>query len=193
MELMDRIFYGTIEELKEGGVKFTMDSLAARLGISKRTLYEQIPSKEALLDMVIEKSFLNVKEKQKEIMEDNSLSAIEKAKQLMCVIPCHSKMQDYRYTDEIEKSYPALYQKVQNYIENNWNMTLNLLNEAMEQGVMKRKNLYLVKETFCALFEKLLEEKFLKQLGGSYEEVMSEMMDMVFEGLLIEKTELLNA
>ena len=44
-ELLNRIFIGGIEEFKDNGMKFTMDSLAKRIGISKRTLYENISSK----------------------------------------------------------------------------------------------------------------------------------------------------
>ena len=65
MELIDRVFYGVIEEFRENGVKFTMDSLASRLGISKRTLYETVPSKTALIEMVIDLTFADVKKQQR--------------------------------------------------------------------------------------------------------------------------------
>lgn len=185
MELIERIFNGTMEELKESGIKFTMDSLAARLVISKRTLYEQIPSKEALIDMVIERSFQDVRKQQEQILEDVSLTALEKAKKLMCMIPNCSDMLDYYHTGEIEKVYPVLYQKMQTYIENGWDIILKLLNDAMEQGMLRRKNLYLMKELFCAMLEKLSEGR-LAQQGIGYEEAVEEMMDIVLKGLMAE-------
>ena len=51
MELIDRIFEACIEEFRVNGVKFTMDDLAHRVGISKRTLYETIPSKKKVMEI----------------------------------------------------------------------------------------------------------------------------------------------
>jgi AcrR family transcriptional regulator len=44
----DTLFYSTMDLIGRKGTKFTMDEVARNLGISKRTLYENILSKEAL-------------------------------------------------------------------------------------------------------------------------------------------------
>lgn len=58
-----RIIQAFAEELKENGIKFTMDDLARRLGISKRTLYEYFSSKADILDALIEDAFAEVDKK----------------------------------------------------------------------------------------------------------------------------------
>ena len=52
MSLEIKIVNATINIFKEKGVKFTMDDLANNLGVSKRTLYENIDSKETLLNLI---------------------------------------------------------------------------------------------------------------------------------------------
>ena len=49
MKLEEEILKGSIEVFKEKGIKFTMDDLSRNLGMSKRTLYEIVRSKELLL------------------------------------------------------------------------------------------------------------------------------------------------
>ena len=49
MSLEIKIINSTIDIFREKGVKFTMDDIANKLGVSKRTLYENINSKEVLL------------------------------------------------------------------------------------------------------------------------------------------------
>ena len=44
-----KIIDATVEEFKQNGLKFTMNDLAKRLGISKKTIYTVFESKQAVL------------------------------------------------------------------------------------------------------------------------------------------------
>ena len=68
MSLEIKIVNATIDIFREKGVKFTMDDLANRLGVSKRTLYENIDSKETLLNLLVDEVFDSVTEKGKEVI-----------------------------------------------------------------------------------------------------------------------------
>ena len=43
-----KIIDATVEEFKQNGLKFTMNDLAKRLGISKKTIYTVFESKQAV-------------------------------------------------------------------------------------------------------------------------------------------------
>ena len=73
MSLEIKIVNATIDIFREKGVKFTMDDLANRLGVSKRTLYENIDSKETLLNLLVDEVFDSVTEKGKEVINDDSI------------------------------------------------------------------------------------------------------------------------
>ena len=187
MELIDRVFYGAIEEFKENGVKFTMDSLASRLGISKRTLYETVPSKTALIEMVIDLTFADVKKQQKDIFENNEMSLTEKLKKLFTIVPAYAEMIDYRRVNEIKRIYPHLYQKIDDNLNSDWDRTIDLLEEGMEAGVIKRKNLVVLKLLLVQVFEKLLDGTFLIQNNISYQMAMKETLSIVFDGILTDE------
>lgn len=187
MELIDRIFYEAIEEFRENGVKFTMDSLAARLGISKRTLYETVPSKTAVIEMVIDRTFADVKKQQKNIFEDGSMSLSEKLQKLFTIIPSYSEKIDYRRVIEIKRVYPHLYKKVHDNLNSDWDPTIALLEEGMNAGIVKRKNIVVLKVLLLEIFEKLLDGSFLIQNNISYETAMKETLSIVFEGILTDE------
>ncbi len=183
MELIDRIFYAAIEEYKEAGLKFTMDSLAARLGISKRTLYENISSKNEVVELVINRIFKEVKEQQKQIVDNQSLNTLDKIKDLLKVIPKSSELVDFRRVNEIKKVYPGLYKKIESNIESDWDITMDLLKQAQKENVIKDVNLVIVKALLCQAFEGLLDGEFLIQNNISYEEALTNAIDIILCGI----------
>ena len=87
MSLEIKIINATIDIFREKGVKFTMDDIANKLGVSKRTLYENIDSKETLLSLLVDEVFDSIKHQGQEIIEDDSIEDLEKLKRLLTIIP----------------------------------------------------------------------------------------------------------
>lgn len=183
MELAERIFYGAMEELRDYGTKFTMDSLAARLGISKRTLYETVSSKHAVIELIIDKTFADIKAQQREVLEDNTLSTLDKLKKMFTIIPHFSENMDYRRVNELKKGYMDLYLKIQQELESDWEPTLELLQKGMEEGVIKQKNIALLRILLTDIFEKLIDGNMLIKNGITYEVAMKELIEIIFEGI----------
>ena len=77
-EIVERIIGGAIEEFKDVGIRFTMDSLSRRLGMSKRTIYEVVSSKKELFELVVDHTFADVKNQQRIIFENDQMSLLEK-------------------------------------------------------------------------------------------------------------------
>ncbi|MBE5961407.1 MAG: TetR/AcrR family transcriptional regulator [Lachnospiraceae bacterium] len=184
-----RILQASIEELKENGVKFTMDSLAKRLGISKRTLYETVSSKEDVIGLVIEHVFADVKEKQQAILEDSSLSTAEKLRELFNVVPAYVDVLDYRRISDIKKSYPKMHESILVHIESDWEPTIRLLEQGMQEGVIRSCNLVVLKMLLCEIFEQLLNGTILIQNEISYEHALKEMIGIILEGILTREKE----
>lgn len=79
MEIRDRITEGAAELFKTYGIKsVTMDSLAAQLGISKRTIYEVFADKDDLLMEVLTRMARQQRDQIKRVLEgsENSIVAI---------------------------------------------------------------------------------------------------------------------
>ncbi len=57
-----------IELFNQKGVKFTLAELAGELKISKKTIYKLYGNKEDVINLVVEKVFVSMKEKETDIM-----------------------------------------------------------------------------------------------------------------------------
>ena len=69
MTTEEKLYEATFALYQENGVKFTMDELANRLGISKKTLYERVRSKEELVARAVAYYFDAVEREQRAIRE----------------------------------------------------------------------------------------------------------------------------
>ena len=67
--MKNKIIEQSIENLKKDGLKFSVDSLAAQLGISKKTVYKYFPDKESLALAIFEKYYADARKKAVEIGE----------------------------------------------------------------------------------------------------------------------------
>lgn len=187
MDILERILQGAILEFKENGVKFTMDSLAKRLGMSKRTLYERVPSKTDVIQFVIDRTFEDVKRQQKVILEDKNLTTKERLKRLLTVIPTYATVLDMRRVNELKTTYPALYEKIEYNIETDWEATIALFEQAMEEGIIRKVNVVILKLLLCNVYEQLIGGDLLLQNNISYEMAMDNIMDLLFEGLYVQR------
>lgn len=73
--MKDLIINASIESLRNEGLKFSVDMLANKLKISKKTIYKIFPSKEALALALYEKYYDNAENTAQMIINGNSPSA----------------------------------------------------------------------------------------------------------------------
>ena len=96
MDVKERIIGATIEEFNEKGIKFTMDSLAKRLSMSKKTLYSVFANKETLLRETVSCGFGDIKAAERKILEDDTLDVVDKLRRIIIVLPDKYQAIDFR-------------------------------------------------------------------------------------------------
>ena len=74
-----KILEAVLNEFKEKGSKFTMDDVASNLHMSKKTIYKEFDDKEKIFDALVDYCFDSIKIKEADILNDNSLSTVEKS------------------------------------------------------------------------------------------------------------------
>ena len=79
-QLKLRIYEATIEEFREKGFKFTMDDMARRLGVSKKTIYQVVRDKESLFFDTATYIYEQIKRSEQAVMDDDRLTTVEKIK-----------------------------------------------------------------------------------------------------------------
>lgn len=185
MELKDRIIDAVIEEFNEKSLKFTMEDVAKRLGISKRTLYMVVQDKEALFIETLDCVFGAIKDSEREIVEDTSLDIVEKLKKILIILPQKYKTIDYRQLYDLKERFPRVYAKIENRLETEWEPTFQIMEQAMAEGRIKKVGLPVVQAIVSGTIEYYISRKSLIDSNISYEEALQQMIDILFEGICV--------
>ena len=73
--MKDKIICESITSLRQEGLRFSVDILAEKLNISKKTVYKYFPNKEALAISLYQKYYAGLKVQAERLATENSLSA----------------------------------------------------------------------------------------------------------------------
>lgn len=73
--MRERIITQSIESLRREGLKFSVDTIAQSLNISKKTIYKYFNDKQSLAIAIYERYYTDAYAQIKELAEDNSQSA----------------------------------------------------------------------------------------------------------------------
>lgn len=183
MRLQEEILKGSIEVFKEKGIKFTMDDLSRNLGMSKRTLYEIVKSKELLLLNAVDDIFDNINKDKRKIYKDKNLNEIDRLKSLMAFLPESLDIFDYSKIYEVKRFSPEVYEKIRLRLDEGWEETLELLNNCINKGLIKPVNILLIKHMIIGCINELLENDFLYKENMDYKKAYKEVIDIIIKGI----------
>jgi len=138
----------------EKGSKFTMDELAERLCISKKTLYEMVRSKNELAVRLVDYYFEGVAKLQNTIHADESLSYVEKLRELLCATPDFPVRRYHLH--EMKMNFPEAFQALDRYMRSGWERTLSTIEKAKTEGTIRDINGQLFSKLYAAAIEDLL-------------------------------------
>lgn len=186
-EVRQLIIEGTIDEFNDKGFKFTMDDIAKRLGMSKKTIYSVFKDKETLFMKMVDYCFGAIKESEQKILGDSSLTVVEKIERILIVLPDRYQHIDFRQISEMQEKYPKIFKKIQYRIENDWEPTIRLFEQAMEEGRMKKLPIPVIKVMVEASIERFISSKVLIENEISYEDALHDMVEIILQGLLVGK------
>jgi AcrR family transcriptional regulator len=183
MELKEKIIDAVIEEFNEKSLKFTMDDIAKHLGISKRTLYTVVQDKEALFVEAVEDVFTAIKESERQIIEDTSLDVLEKLQKILIVLPDKYKTIDFRQLYDLKSKFPRIYAKIENRLETDWEPTYRIMEQAMEEGRIRKISLPVFQAMISGTIEYYLSRSVLIDNKLAYEEALAQMVDIIMNGI----------
>lgn len=181
--MKNRIIQAFIEETRNNGIKFTMDDLAKRLGISKRTLYENFSSKLEILETIIDQAFTEYNSRAQAIREDDALDLQEKIHQLIVLIPNHNDFFDLRVLEQLKRYYPEQWQRVDREM-NQWEDLKQLLEQGMETGLIKQQNIDLLMKMILNVVNISLDQQFFSEQSISIKEAVEAMSELLVDGFV---------
>lgn len=185
MELKETILEGTIQAFNEKGLKFTMDDVAKVLGMSKKTIYKVFRDKESMFYAMVDYMFDSIKESEQAILEDESMTTIEKVRKILGVMPEGYKDVDFGQLYSLKDKYPAVYKQVEIRLETGWETTIALIEQGIQEGVIREVNIPLVKMMLEASLEQFFQRDILIQNHISYLEALDEVVEIIVDGITV--------
>ncbi len=186
MELKIQILEVTLKIFNRKGLKFTMDDIAHELGISKKTIYTVFRTKEQLFLTMVDYIFDGIKESQQLVMDDDELTVLDKLRKILTVMPETYSEIDFRQLYQLREKYPKIYKKVEKRLETGWENTITLLEHGMEQGVIRKVNIPIVKMMMETTLEQFFQRDVLVANNISYKDALNEVVDILMQGIVIK-------
>lgn len=186
MELRESIIEGTIVVFNQKGLKFTMDDIAKQLGMSKKTIYTVFNDKESLFYAIVDYIFDSIKEGERQVLENASLSTLDKIRMILGVMPEGYKDIDFRQLYLLKDKYPKIYRKVEERLETGWEKTIELIEQGMAEGVIRPVPVALVKMMLEAALEQFFQRDILIQNGLTYTEALNEVVNILVDGIAVK-------
>ena len=180
-ETQKKIMETVIVEFNKRGLKFTMDDIAKDLHMSKKTIYKEYEDKEQLFDQMVDFCFSSIKESEAEILSDSSLSTVEKVSRILIALPENYKNIDFRMIYQLKDKYPTTYAKIEKRLESDWENTINLVEQGMKEGTIRKMPIAVLKAMVEASIEKFLSSDAL--IEGKYNDALQIMVDIVMNGI----------
>lgn len=186
MELKEIIMEATLDEFNEKNFKFTMDDVAKRLEISKKTIYTMFPDKKTLFLETVDYCFAAIKEEERKIHDEIHIDIVEKIKRILIVLPERQKSIDWRQLYITKEKFPNIYEKIEKRLETEWDSTIELLEEGIKMGRLKPISIPVFKIMVESSIEGFLRSTALIDNDIAYEEALNEMVSILIEGIEIK-------
>lgn len=182
----EKILDATIKVFNEKGLKFTMDDIATSLSMSKKTIYTVFRDKETMFYEMVDYCFDAIKESEAEVLNNNNLSTIEKIRQILCVLPDGYKNIDFRKLYLLKSKYPKIYAKVEERLESGWESTIAIIEQGIDEGVIRPVNLQVLKTMLEATVEQFFQRDVLIVSEISYSEALEEVVNIIVDGIIVK-------
>lgn len=173
------------DEMKIRGVKFTMSDLARRLSISKTSLYDHFASKNELVHDILTTAIKDVQTQEQEICNNSNLSIVGKIQNLLKISPkVFGPINNPRLYADLIHYYPDEWQLVSEFRQKQLNHLKCLIDEAIENNLLRPINVSVFKQIVTSTMNDLLSYQFLEENNMTSADALSAMTDIIVFGLL---------
>lgn len=180
-----RILEGTIAVFREKGVRFTMDDLANELSMSKKTIYRVFPDKSTMLMELVDFIFERIHIEKQRIRDDKSLTSAEQFVRILNAMPENMTEVDLTNLYQIRSRYPEHYHRIEEQLENGWELTFEVMQQAVKDGYFRPVNEELFKLIYESTLERFLSCDKLQKNGTTYIEALEELTGILVDGIRV--------
>ena len=185
--MKEKILEGGMSVYRKHGPKFTMDDLAAELGMSKKTIYTVFRDKKSLLYDMVDYTFDAIKEGEAEVLADPTKTTVEKLRGILGVMPERFRDFDFTQVYDMKDKYPQCYARIQERLESGWETTIGLLNQGIREGVFRPVDVTVFQVMYEAAIERFIHGSEIKKSKMPYMNALTALVDIMMDGIVVDK------
>ncbi|MBI4811182.1 MAG: TetR/AcrR family transcriptional regulator [Ignavibacteriales bacterium] len=188
--IRDRILRTATEQFYSHGFsKVTVDEIASKIGISKKTIYKFYSSKEDLIRAVTDTVIAETETGFRDIVEDIHLDFVEKLRKMMTFVGIHLSRLSKYLIEDLERNTPHVWSKISEYrTKNIYQHFGSLIREGRKKGIFRNDiDEQLVLMIYANAIENIINPNILSQLPVTANQVYETIIKVIFEGLLTDE------
>ncbi len=173
---------------EQGFSRVSMDQIASELGVSKKTLYQHFPSKQALLYEVVS-NMMNENGKIIEgIVNDRGMDFHRKLSRLMNHLSGVVGRMARPFGEDLRRNAPEMWEEIDRFRREKILLNFRkLLESGAQQGVFRKDvDPQLMTLMFATLMQNMIDPKLFSQIPFTAAQVFETIVEVVFRGILTE-------
>ncbi|HEX2867248.1 MAG TPA: TetR/AcrR family transcriptional regulator [Ignavibacteriales bacterium] len=172
---------------KEGFYKTSMDELARELKMSKKTIYKYYPSKERLIEEVVDNMTKNYSEKMMHVLEKD-IDAVSKIQEMLGILSnLFLKISD-NWLKDMQYHTPHLWEKIDNFRTRMMYSNIGrIFEQGKKEGLFEDRPVELLLVIFISSMRAIVNPDFLLNNKFSRHEAVELAFQILFNGILTDK------
>ena len=183
-EVKRRILEATIQIFNERGLRFTVDELTSSLSMSKKTFYSVFIDKRSLFYEMVDYIFDYIRENKNDVVRSESFDLLTKLRLVLGMLTEKYENIDLSKLYILKDKYPEVYAHVAERLESEWDETIRLLEQGVEEGVLRPFSIPIFEIMMEASLEQFFQRDILVRNGISYKEGLGQVVDILLEGIV---------
>lgn len=183
--MKNRILEAAAHEMNERGVKFTIDSVSARLGISKKTLYQYYASKDELISCVVDAVLADLSEQEQAILASDCGFTQKLVAMLNVESLRFGKINDW-VLDDVKRFRPNDWAHVEHFRQNHSRIITTLLEDGAKAGDIRPVHAAVAAQMLRGAVGQLMDYRVLSQNNITLHDALQVVADIFLHGVLSE-------
>jgi len=180
---MEEILSVVNQLISEKGTKFSIEDITLRLNISRRTVYEVFPNKNAMILAAIKKDLIGLESQFDEILSKNELDSIEKMIEIQALAIQYLTTGKLQYIRLVKKTIPEAYDIYNTFMKDFWETIKTLYDEGIEQGKLRNIDF----KIYQIIINGFVDQLICSDQSENYENItikwaIENLSDVIFNG-----------
>lgn len=187
--MQERILQAAAQEMNSRGVKFTVEAVAERVGISKKTIYQHFSSKDAVITALVEGAVADMRRQEQLLLADPTLDFVERLAALLVVEPqVFGPINDW-VKDDIRRYRPADWEIVEAYRREVRDLIRQQLEDGIAAGKLRPIHPGVATRMLTVACSEFLQYATLQEEKITFGDAMRAMREIFLHGIVAGKAE----